>query len=91
MRYSASKSIFATILAGKSQKRFTVHKSLISHHLELFHAALTGRLKEAQDKTVTLQDDEVAIFEFFLHWLYYQRFLSGAAGMEHCVIRSLSQ
>jgi hypothetical protein len=34
---------------------------------------LTGRFKEAEEKRVVLGEEDPWIFEFFVHWLYYQR------------------
>jgi hypothetical protein len=39
-----------------------------------FRAALTGSFSAAASKTVVLGDTDTETFEFFVHWLYYQRF-----------------
>jgi hypothetical protein len=67
-------STFATVLVGPDQTRFVVHENLLVHYSKFFHAALTGKFKEAEDKTVKLEEDDPDIFELFVHWLYYQRF-----------------
>ena len=33
---------------------------------------MTGKFKEAVDRTVTLQEDDPLVFEFFVHWLYHK-------------------
>ncbi|KAF3034015.1 hypothetical protein E8E11_004567, partial [Didymella keratinophila] len=73
-RISAPDTSFATVIVGRQKKRFVVHEAVLIHHSEYFRAALTGGFTEAQDKTVTIEDTTVETFEFFVHWLYYQRF-----------------
>ncbi|KAF9693833.1 hypothetical protein EKO04_008115 [Ascochyta lentis] len=70
---SAPDPVFATVLVGKECKRFVVHESLLIHYSDFFRAALTGKFAEATDKTVKLEEDDAEIFEFFVHWLYYNR------------------
>lgn len=62
---------FATVLVGPDAKPFNVHEELLTLHSPFFRAALTGNFKEAEDKTVTLKEEDPKIFEFFVHWLYY--------------------
>jgi hypothetical protein len=47
-----------------------VHESLLIHYSEFFRAALTGRFKEAEEKAVTLEEAEPAVFGFCADWLY---------------------
>jgi len=51
-----------------------VHEQLLVHHSGFFRAALTGNFKEAQEKVITLENDDSITFEFFVHWLYFGRF-----------------
>jgi hypothetical protein len=53
---------------------------LLIHYSKLFRAALTGETSEAKGKTVELEEDDPDFFKMFIHWLYYQRFLSKDAG-----------
>jgi hypothetical protein len=71
---SAAEPKFATVLVGKDQERYVVHEHLLAHYSKFFCAALTGSFKEAVDKVIKLEDTEPEVFEFFIHWLYYQRF-----------------
>lgn len=64
---------FATVLVGPEKTRFVVHQDLIAHHSDFFKAALTGNFKEAAEKTVALTEEDPVFFEFFVHWLYYQK------------------
>lgn len=57
-----------------------VHEHLLTHYSEFFRAALTGSFREAEDKTVKLEEDQPLTFEFFVHWLYYQRFPDKSKG-----------
>jgi hypothetical protein len=66
----ASNASFATVLVGPKQARFVVHESLLIHYSEFFRAALTGRFKEAEEKAVTLEEAEPAVFGFCADWLY---------------------
>jgi len=75
---SASGATFATILVGADEKPFVVHEALLTHHSDFFRAALTGRFKEAEDKTVKLPEESADMVEFFVHWLYTKRFPSKA-------------
>lgn len=72
--YSAPKQRFATVLVRESQERFVVHEHPLTHYSDYFRAALTAGFKESKNKEVALTDTEPMIFEFFVHWLYYQRF-----------------
>lgn len=64
----------ATVIVGRDMKRFVVHEHLLTHYSDFFRAALTGGFKEAVDKVVTLAEDNPQTLDFFVHWLYYQRF-----------------
>ncbi|KAJ8110299.1 hypothetical protein OPT61_g6824 [Boeremia exigua] len=72
-RISAQNAQFATVLVGKESVPFVVHEALLTHHSPFFRAALNGGFEEATTKTVHLTLATTKIFEFFVHWLYYQR------------------
>ena len=64
----------ATVVVGKEKKRFAVHETLLTHYSEFFRATLNGGFKEAEEKCVTLEDEDPIIFESFVYWLYHQKF-----------------
>lgn len=51
-------------------KRFTVPKTFLTKTSEYFQACCRGPWKEAESKTVTLQDAEPDAFATYLQWLY---------------------
>ena len=65
---------FATVEVGATKTKFVVHESLLVYHSEFFRAALKGRFAEAETKTVTLEDEDEAVFELFVFWLYHKRY-----------------
>ncbi|KAF2625324.1 hypothetical protein BU25DRAFT_473880 [Macroventuria anomochaeta] len=72
-RISARNAKFATVLVGSQHVKFTVHQDLLAFHSPFFRAALIGNFQEAQNKSVTLEEEDPQTFEFFVHWLYYKR------------------
>ncbi|KAF2872504.1 hypothetical protein BDV95DRAFT_606111 [Massariosphaeria phaeospora] len=73
-RSSARSVKLATVLVGSPEERFVVQEEFLTIYSAFFRAALTGKFKEGEDKTVRLRDECPKTFEFFVHWLYYQRF-----------------
>lgn len=73
-KFRAQGAKFAKVIVGPDEAEFTVHEELLTYHSAFFRAALTGRFKEAGKKKVTLEEDKPHIFEFFVHWLYHDRF-----------------
>ncbi|KAJ4378207.1 hypothetical protein N0V86_005907 [Didymella sp. IMI 355093] len=71
---SARNPKLATVLVGSELERFVVHESVLTHHSDFFRAALTGGFTEATEKMVKLKEEDSDIFEYSVHWLYYQRF-----------------
>ena len=61
-----------TLVAGSEKRQFSVHRGLLCHYSPYFQAALNGRFREAQTKSLELEDDSDLI-EWFVHWLYHQR------------------
>lgn len=53
-----------------SMQEFFVHQSLISARSEFFAKALRGDWKEAQQREVSLPDDEAEVFRLYLQLLY---------------------
>jgi hypothetical protein len=72
---------------GKDQERYVVHEYLLAQYSKFFRAALTGGFKEAVDKVIKLEDSKPEVFEFFIHWLYYQRFPNNSAVDDKDVVR----
>ena len=66
--------MLVTVLVGAKRAKFTINEELLTSHSDFFRAALTGRFKEAESKSITLKDDDIRIFKFFVHWLRHQRF-----------------
>jgi len=56
----------------RTEERFVVHESLLTFYSEFFRAALTGKSKEANEKTVEIENN-AQTFEFFVFWLYHQQ------------------
>lgn len=61
---------FAAVLVGVDKERFVVHRDLLMYDAEFFRAAFTGNFKEAEDRSVTLPEDEPLTFEVFVHWMH---------------------
>lgn len=47
-----------------------VHECLLTRHSDFFRGTLIDPSKEAEDKTVRLEEVESRTFGFFVHWLY---------------------
>ncbi|KAL1797231.1 hypothetical protein ACET3X_003837 [Alternaria dauci] len=60
------------IAIGPQKQVFQVHKEILCKKSEYFRTAYNGRWKEAEEG-VTLEDVEVGVFKFFVHWLYTQQ------------------
>lgn len=59
------------IVVGEEKRIFDVHEDLIRASSAFFDRAMAGPWKEAQDRTVSLPDDDPEIFALYVHWLYY--------------------
>ncbi|KAI4119143.1 MAG: hypothetical protein LQ338_007316, partial [Usnochroma carphineum] len=57
-----------TVLIGPNQERFNIHKGLACEH-RFFKAALEGSFAES-DGTISLPEQDPAIFRWFVYWLY---------------------
>ncbi|KAF1835098.1 hypothetical protein BDW02DRAFT_455322, partial [Decorospora gaudefroyi] len=69
---SAAQGQLVTIAIGPEKIPYHIHKDVICHHSEYFRTAYNGRWKEAEEG-VTLEDVEIEVFNFFVHWLYTQQ------------------
>ncbi|KAF1988246.1 hypothetical protein K402DRAFT_392007 [Aulographum hederae CBS 113979] len=63
----------AEVTVGPKAIRFLIHRELLTLHSPFFHAALTGTFAEGLSQTITLPEERVESFEFFVYWLYTQR------------------
>lgn len=76
------KPTFATVFVGPRREKFTIQEGILICRSPYFCAALTGGFKEAQDKTIRLEEDDCKNFEFFAPWLYHGRFASNEDSAE---------
>ena len=72
---STSDQSFATVIVGPEERRFVVHEAILNHYSKFFRKAFTGEFEEAKRKTITLAEDSILTFEFFVHWFYKDRIL----------------
>lgn len=61
-----------TVLIGKSEKKFIVHKATICSKSPFFAAACSGKWAEGQEGIVRLPGQQSRVFAMFLHWVYTQ-------------------
>jgi len=59
-----------TIKVGKEGEPFPIHKELVIYQSKYFRAAFKGGFKEADDRTVTLEDVDEDILRLCFNWLY---------------------
>ena len=57
------------MLVGPEKKEFSIHKSLICAQSDFLKAATMGNFKESNG-IVTLPDQDISAFQYFVHWLY---------------------
>ncbi|KAK3715690.1 hypothetical protein LTR37_006915 [Vermiconidia calcicola] len=62
-----------TVLIGKDEKKFALHKSLICKSSIFFWAAYSGVWKESKEATVRLPETETQSFTTYVGWLYTER------------------
>ena len=60
-----------TIKIGPGEQKFSVHKSLLTEASAFFKASLDGNFREAAQNEVNMPEENVHVFEVFLHWLYF--------------------
>lgn len=63
------------MLVGPAEKSYSLHKGLLCKYSDYFRAALTGSFAEAATQTVRLDEEDPAIFDLFVTWLYTQRII----------------
>jgi hypothetical protein len=64
---------FVTVQIGPDQKKYQLHKALLTHHSEYFHAALKSSWKEGAEGIVKLDDIDPLAFDIFIDWMYTEK------------------
>ncbi|OAF56647.1 hypothetical protein VC83_07193 [Pseudogymnoascus destructans] len=59
-----------TVYVGPREKRYSVHKALLTSQSEYFERALNGKFKEADEQTIRLPEDSPDAFDLLIGWLY---------------------
>ncbi|KAI4851213.1 hypothetical protein E4T44_02270 [Aureobasidium sp. EXF-8845] len=59
-----------TLIVGKEEKAYTLHKELLCFYSDYFRAAFNGSFKEATERKIELPDVEISLFDAFQFWLY---------------------
>ena len=59
-----------TVYIGPREKRYSVHKALLTSQSEYFEKALNGKFKEADEQTIRLPEDSPDAFDLLIGWLY---------------------
>lgn len=60
-----------TLLVGETKAAFIVHEEKLFEASSFFKAAFTSDFKEGSERTMTLPEDDEAVFDLFVEWLYY--------------------
>ncbi len=63
-----------TLVVGETKTAFQVHEADLFEASPFFKAAFTSDFRESSERTMTLPEDDEAIFELFVNWLYRQRY-----------------
>ncbi|OBT65772.1 hypothetical protein VE03_03398 [Pseudogymnoascus sp. 23342-1-I1] len=63
-------SDIVTVYVGPREKRYSVHKALLTSQSEYFEKALNGKFKEADEQTIRLPEDSPDAFDLLIGWLY---------------------
>jgi hypothetical protein len=67
--HSTLTSSIITLVVGREQRLFAAHEDVLCHS-PFFAAACRGQFMEAQNKRITLPDEEPEIFSSVLEYLY---------------------
>lgn len=70
------------IIVGEQQKRFEVHKGVITFYSGYFDKAFNGGFAEAAAKEVVLKAEDPKIVDFVRYWIYRQRFTPHTGELE---------
>ncbi|OBT89993.1 hypothetical protein VE02_01615 [Pseudogymnoascus sp. 03VT05] len=63
-------SDIVTVYVGPREKRYSVHKALLTSQSEYFEKALNGKFKEADEQIIRLPEDSPDAFDVLIGWLY---------------------
>ena len=58
------------IFVGAERKKFHLHSDLLCNRSDYFRTCFVGDFKEAQQKELSLPEDDAESFELFVTWLY---------------------
>lgn len=59
-----------TVLVGKEEKHFMVHKDVVCNTSPIFRTACSKEWKEANERTVRLPEPTPSMFAAYLHYIY---------------------
>ncbi|KFY10005.1 hypothetical protein V491_07847 [Pseudogymnoascus sp. VKM F-3775] len=59
-----------TVYVGPREKRYSIHKALLTSQSEYFEKALNGKFREADEQTIRLPEDSPDAFDLLIGWLY---------------------
>jgi hypothetical protein len=62
------------IYVGPKKTKFTLHENLLCDKSEYFKMAFRSSFKEAEEKTLSMPEDSVEAFEYFVSFLYAPKF-----------------
>ncbi|PPJ59893.1 hypothetical protein CBER1_08329 [Cercospora berteroae] len=62
--------ITVAVGTNESPDEFRVHEDLLREHSDFFEAALNNQWKEAQERKITLPEDEPDVVDTYVQWLY---------------------
>ncbi len=65
------------IIVGKQKAKFGVHKKVLVRSSAFFEGCFRARMKEAEENTVILPEDDPEAFEIVVDWMYGGRSLQG--------------
>ena len=62
--------LMVNIFVGAERTKFHLHRDLLCNRSDYFRACFVGDFKEAQQKELSLPEDNAESFELFVTWLY---------------------
>jgi hypothetical protein len=65
---------FVAIYVGPKKTKFALHENLLCDKSEYFKTAFRSSFKEAEEKTLSMPEDSVEAFEYFVNFLYAPKF-----------------
>ena len=64
-----------TLYVGEAQRAFYIHEDILFQSSGFFKTAFESNFREGSQRTMTLPDDKVEVFEDLVNWLYSQKYL----------------